>query len=162
MRGELDWHGYVLRCDCGSAAGWRLSTCEDAIGGHDVGDFADATCTRCHQATEHPLVYPGMVRALANHARGAVLAAEDAIRVLESIRWRPHGAHFQYPDDDPSLSLDEYLVRGVAVWLPWEEPEQQKFNARPLPDPWWPWRNWPELLAAAAGLPIPQPPPPNR
>ncbi len=103
-----------------------------------------------------------MVRALANAARGAVLAAGDAIRVLAGIRWRPHGVHAQYPDDDPSLSLEKYLLRGVALWLPWEEPGQQ-FGTRPLSDPWWPWRaNWPELLAAVDGLPLPQPRPLNR
>lgn len=156
VRGELDWHGYLLRCsECGSAAGWQMRTYENVLDdGHVAGEFATAACTGCQSDTEHPLIYPGMVRALAAAAPDGGIASADAARVLNGIRWRPHGTHWQYPDDAPSM--DEYLLHGVAVFLPWEEPERQW----PYPgDPWWVWhQHWPELLAAVDGLPVPQPP----
>jgi hypothetical protein len=105
------------------------------------------------------LFYPGMVRALVAAAPGGSITAGDAVRVLDGIRWRPDGSHCQYPENDASVrSLDEYLRRGVILFLPWEEPGQE-FGVR-HPDPWWIWRQyWPELLATVDGLPVPQPPP---
>jgi len=165
VRGELNWHGYVVRCsECGFTDGWQLSAFEDILSdGHVSGDFAQARCLECRQVTEHPLFYPGMVRALFAAARGGSLTSADAVRVLDGIRWRPHGSHFQYPEDEaPFSSLDDYLLHGVVLFLPWEEPEQQ-FGTRPAADPWWVWRqHWPELLTAVDGLPVPQPPPRNR
>lgn len=157
VSGELNWHGHVLRCgDCGSSSGWRLRAYEEMLRWHPAGEDAVATCAACQQDTGHPLVYPGMVRALANHARGTVLSPEDAARVLDGIRWRPHGAHCQFPGADPAPV--EYLFHEVILWLPWEEPwDCQRSGAYPE-GPWYDWHKiWPELLAAVNGLPIPQP-----